>query len=66
MIFDTLYPGNVRRIVERNELTRQCAQRIVDSADAGRLVDPYSLEWARQFVLNVKPLGRPLGAGESA
>lgn len=51
---------------EQRELTRQCAQRIIDNHNAGRVVDQHSLQWARQFVLACKPLGRPVGTGAPA
>lgn len=49
---------------ERCELLRIAAQRVVDMHQAGRIVDPHSLEWAQQVVKNIKPLGRPLTSGE--
>lgn len=50
------HPVSARRMEEHAELTRQAAQRVVDSTDAGRPVDPYSVAWARQVVAKTKPL----------
>lgn len=58
------HPVAARRMEEHAELTRQAAQRVVDSAEAGLPVDPHSLAWALQVVANTKPLARPLGTGE--
>lgn len=51
---------------EQVELMRQCAQRVIDNHAAGRIVDPYTLDWARSLVALVPPLGRPLGEGRPA
>jgi hypothetical protein len=52
---------------EQRELTRLCAVRVIADHDAdhdaGRVVDPQTLAWARAFVAGVMPLGRPLGDG---
>lgn len=48
---------------ERRELFRIAAQRVVDMDAAGRIVDPHTLNWAKQIVANIKPLGRPLTDG---
>ena len=55
-----------RRAAEHRELHRIAAQRVIDSAEAGRCVDPHSLEWARGVVRTTAPLGRPLGTGGPA
>lgn len=55
-----------RRAAEQRELQRMAAQRVIDSAEAGRCVDPHSLEWARGVVKTTAPLGRELGTGEPA
>lgn len=52
------------RIAERNELIRQAAARVIENAENGRGVDPFTLAWARQFCAEHRPLGRPLGTGE--
>lgn len=49
---------------ELNELKRQVAQRILDNARAGRVIERRTLRWAGLFVRAHKPLGRPLGTGE--
>lgn len=63
---EAIYEEVERRIAERRELLRLCAQRVVDNATAGRVVDLNTLRWAMDFVECTKPLGRPLGTGEAA
>lgn len=41
---------------EQRELTRLCAVRVIADHDAGRVVDPQTLAWARAFVAGVMPL----------
>lgn len=48
---------------EQAELTRQCAQRIIENDRLGRVVDPVSLSWAQAYVRGVPPLNRLLGPG---
>lgn len=64
MLDDDMDPIVARVREERVELMRMCAARIVDSAACGRIVDPYSLEWAQSVVRNVRPLGRHMSTGE--
>ena len=49
---------------EQKELMRVAAARVVADHEAGRVVDPHTLRWARHVVKYIKPLGRPLGQGE--
>jgi hypothetical protein len=51
---------------EQKELVRVAAARVIADHDAGRVVDPYTLRWARHIVEHVRPLGRPVGTGEPA
>lgn len=51
---------------EKRELIRIAAQRIVDSAKAGRAFDEHALAWAQFFVAHNPPLQRQLGTGEPA
>ena len=53
----------IKRLAERNELIRQAAARVIENAENGRVVDPVTLAWARQFCAEHRPLGRPLGTG---
>lgn len=52
-----------RATEEQRELFRIAAQRLIDDKANGRKVDPASLQWARDVVAFVKPLGRPLSMG---
>lgn len=58
------YPGMDQAIAERNELTRQAAQRTLDRVARGESVDADHVQWCRDFVAQVKPLGRPLSDGQ--
>lgn len=49
---------------EQQELMRMCAQRMIEQANEGRILDPRTLKWAQWTVLHVRPLGRPIGTGE--
>lgn len=49
---------------EHRELMRIAAQRVVNDHALGIEVDRFRLEWARQIVRSIPPLGRPLGTGE--
>ena len=64
MIYDPAYPAVAHAMEERNELMRAACERAIKRHEAGEVVDPFHLSWARQFVANVKPLNRPLGTGE--
>lgn len=48
---------------EQRELARRCALSVLADHEAGRVVDPQTLAWARAFVASVKPLCGPLGDG---
>lgn len=51
-------------LMERNELLRIAAQRLIDDKAHGRKVDPYAYQWAKGIVSRFKPLGRALTTGE--
>lgn len=57
-------PDIVRHMEERDEITRQAAQRYIDQVAAGRPADEQHLAWAQHTVKRIKPLNRPLGTGE--
>lgn len=63
MIDGPVHPEAARRVAERNELIRRAAASVVADHDAGRVVDPETLTWARQIAATFKPLPRPLGPG---
>lgn len=56
--------ADVRRFEEQRELKRIAYQRVVDDHEAGRAVDPITLQCARLFLRTTPPLGRALGTGE--
>jgi len=61
---DITYPAVAEATAERNELMRQACERAIKKHEAGEVIDPFYLSWARLFVANVPPLNRPLGTGE--
>ena len=65
MIYDDVYPGVAERLAEKRELIRLCAVSALEYAKHGRGHDPHKLVWAQRIVETFKPLGRPLGTGES-
>lgn len=52
------------RALQRDELMRQACQRAIDLAAQGQHVSPVHLAFARKWVAEHAPLGRPLGTGE--
>ena len=58
------YPAVAAATAERNELMRAACERAIKRHEAGEVVDPFYLSWARLFVANVPPLNRPLETGE--
>lgn len=52
--------------LERDELMRQACQRALDMHARGLPVSATHLEYARKWVDEHPPLGRPLGTGEPA
>jgi hypothetical protein len=51
-------------LLERNELLRIAAQRLIDDKAHGRKVDPEAYQWAKGIVSRFKPLGRAVSTGE--
>jgi len=49
---------------EQLELMRIAAQRVLADRAAGRKPHPKAVAWANHVVAHIKPLGRPLSAGE--
>ena len=52
-------------LLERNELMRIAAQRLIDDKAHGRKVDPEAYQWAKGIVSRFKPLGRAVSTGEN-
>jgi len=58
------YPAVAHAMEERNELMRAACERAIKRHEAGEVVDPFHLSWARQIVACIPALNRPLGTGE--
>ncbi len=61
---DATYPAVAAATAERNELMRQACERAIKRHEAGEVVDPFHLSWARQIVACIPALNRPIGTGE--
>jgi hypothetical protein len=64
---DNMTAASMQAWLERNELMRQAAQRILDNDRTGaRVADPSTREWAHHIVRTIRPLQTPMSPGVAA